>query len=240
MTTPPLPAPGEAVDTASLAGLIFDFDGVIVESADIKTAAFRALYRQYGEDIVAGALAHHQENGGISRRQKIRYCHRTLLGLHLSEAELEHLCLRFSELVEDAVVDAPPVPGAETLLAALAGAVPMFVVSGTPQAELSRIVARRGLNGHFVEVHGSPPEKPPIIRGILDRHRLPADRVLFIGDAMTDYRAAVETSLRFVGRVQAGNDNPFPEGVAVVADLTALTPLDPQARRTTGGRIDGE
>ncbi len=32
--------------------IIFDFDGVIVESGDIKTQAFAELYRSYGEHVV--------------------------------------------------------------------------------------------------------------------------------------------------------------------------------------------
>lgn len=56
--------------------VIFDFDGVIVESADIKTEAFIALYKEHGAQAVAAAVAHHQANGGISRRKKIRHIHR--------------------------------------------------------------------------------------------------------------------------------------------------------------------
>jgi HAD superfamily hydrolase (TIGR01549 family) len=202
--------------------ILFDFDGVIVESADIKIAAFRALYQQYGEPVVAQVIEHHLRNGGISRRQKIRYCHRTLLGIELAPAELEALCQRFAALVEDAVVAAPFVPGAEAVLARHAGRLPMFVISGTPQDELSRIVARRGLADYFVEVHGSPPEKPPILTGILQRHRLTAQRTIFIGDATTDYEAARVCGIPFLGRVAPGDRNRFPPDTRLIVDLTQL------------------
>ncbi len=202
--------------------VIFDFDGVIVESADIKTAAFRALYRPHGAAVEAAAVTHHLANGGISRRKKIRHIHREHLGVSLDQAELDRLCELFSRLVEDAVVNAPAVPGALPLLARLDGQLPRFVVSGTPEPELKRIVARRGLADAFTEVHGSPPEKPPIIRDLLVRYRLQPSTVLFIGDALTDWHAAKETGVRFVGRAAAGTDNPFPEGVPVITDLTGL------------------
>jgi phosphoglycolate phosphatase-like HAD superfamily hydrolase len=204
------------------AAIIFDFDGVLVESADIKTAAFRALYAPHGARVEAAAIAHHLANGGISRRQKIRHIHRENLGTPLAAAELDRLCEVFAGLVEDAVVAAPPVAGAEALLSSLAWHKPTFVVSGTPEPELKRIVARRGLDGAFAEVHGSPPEKPPIILGILARYAFVPDEVLFIGDALTDYRAAAETGLSFLGRVPPGGVNPFPPGVPVIPDLTGL------------------
>lgn len=207
---------------AELEALIFDFDGVILESGDIKTCAFENLYAEYGSDIVASVVEHHLANGGISRRKKIRYCHRELLGIALSDDALEALCQRFSELVEDAVVSADWVPGAESVLERHALTTPMFVVSGTPHEELHRIVTRRDLGRYFVSVFGSPPEKPPILLSILSDHGFAAERALFIGDALTDCRAAETTGLPFVGRVADGRTNPFPPHIRVIRDLHEL------------------
>lgn len=203
--------------------VFLDFDGVILESADIKTKAFTELYKPYGPDVLAAAIAHHKAHGGISRRQKIRHCHATLLGKILSTAELDRLAGQFSHLVEDAVVATDWVPGAEALVTSLQGRMPVFVVSGTPEVELCRIVARRGMSHLFTEVRGSPPEKPPIIRALLSRHGLSADAAVFVGDSMTDHDAALATGLAFVGRVSDGEPSPFPDGTRVVADLTRLT-----------------
>lgn len=218
----PEPAPLPAAPLPEPAALLFDFDGVLVESADIKTAAFRLLYREHGDAVVAAAVAHHMAHGGISRRQKIRHCHRTLLGIDLTPADLDALCLRFSELVEDEVVAAPMVPGAEALLDRLAGRLPLFIVSGTPHPELMRIVARRGLDPLFTGIFGSPPEKPPIIRAILAGHGIAAADAWFIGDAMTDHDAARACGLPFIGRIARDGWNPFPPGTRLIRDLADL------------------
>lgn len=204
--------------------MIFDFDGVIVESADIKTSAFRTMYERHGREMAEVAVMHHVANGGISRRKKIRHLHRTYLNHELSEDDLDHLCRQFALVVEDAVVAAAAVAGAHDLLAANSGRRQQFVVSGTPHDELLRIVGRRGLARFFEEVFGSPPEKPPIIRDILFRHRLAEERVVFVGDSSTDYDAARETGVRFVGRVPPGAANPFPADAPIIPDLTALVP----------------
>lgn len=224
MNGAPRPAvAGPTMDVQGTEAVVFDFDGVIVESADIKTQAFIALYAEHGTAAVAAAVAHHQANGGISRRKKIRHIHHEHLGIRLSDDALEALCQRFSSLVEAAVVDCAAVAGAEDFLAAHHRRLPLFVVSGTPHEELVRIVDRRRLAPYFAGVFGSPPEKPPTIRAILRRHRLAAANVLFVGDARTDYEAAAETGLRFIGRVAAGDASPFPAGTAVVTDLTQLS-----------------
>ena len=35
-----------------LKGIIFDFDGVIAESVQVKTDAFSSIYKPYGKDVV--------------------------------------------------------------------------------------------------------------------------------------------------------------------------------------------
>ncbi len=202
--------------------IFFDFDGVLAESADIKTRAFREMYKDYGDDVLAGALAHHRAHGGVSRIQKIRYCHRELLGIALGHDELASLGRRFSRLVVDAVVDSDWVEGARELLDALVGHRPLFVVSGTPEPELRDIVARRNMTDYFTGVRGSPPDKVTIIRELLADHGLTAGRVLFIGDAMTDHDAARKTGLPFIGRVAPDEASPFPPATTVVPDLRHL------------------
>jgi HAD superfamily hydrolase (TIGR01549 family) len=114
------------------------------------------------------------------------------------------------------------VRGAREVFASQFGRRPLFVVSGTPHDELTRIIERRGLVGWFAEVHGSPPEKATTIRAILARHHLDPGAVLFVGDAAADWRAAREIGLRFIGRLADAKPSPFPPGTPVISDLTQL------------------
>lgn len=204
---------------AEIDAIFFDFDGVLAESSDIKTRAFSEMYKEHGPDVLARALAHHRAHGGVSRIKKIRYCHRELLGTPVEGEELAALGRRFSRLVVEAVVASDWVNGARAMLEAQLGRRPMFIVSGTPEPELRDIVARRAMSHYFVAVRGSPPGKIAVINELLDAHGLAAGRVLFIGDAMTDHDAAKATGLRFIGRVPAHEDSPFPPATAIVADL---------------------
>ena len=202
--------------------VFFDFDGVILESADAKGSAFRALYREYGRDVAEAAVAYHEAHRGLSRRKKIRHCHSRLLGITLSKLELDALARRFSGLLEDAVVACEWVPGAEALLERHCRRLALFVVSRTPECELRRIVSRRGMTACFRSVRGAPPEKVPIIRALLHDYDLLPSRALFVGDLMSDCEAAGATGLAFVGRVACGRRSPFPPGTQVVSDLTRL------------------
>ncbi len=195
---------------------------MLVESTDIKIDAFRSLYEEYGAEVVEKVLAHHAEHEGISRVEKILHCHRRHLGIELGEAALNEICARYSALVEDAVITCAWVAGAREFLEHHQGRLEMFVVTGTPEDEIKRIAEARGMTRLFTEIHGSPRRKEAIVEDVLAARDYGPEESLFVGDAMTDWRAAAASGIRFIGRVGSFRDSPFPDGTRIVPDLTGL------------------
>jgi phosphoglycolate phosphatase-like HAD superfamily hydrolase len=203
--------------------IIFDFDGVVAESGKIKTQAFADLYRDYGEEVVAAVVQHHNQNGGMSRYRKFHHYQQHFLAKPpLTPVEEHALDLRFSKLVVEAVIAADSVPGANELIRQQAQRIPLFVASGTPETELRIIVEKRGLAPYFTAVRGSPTLKQTLVAEILSAHHLTPESTLMIGDALVDYESAHENGLAFLGRVYPGDPNPFPPHVKVVPDLCTL------------------
>lgn len=203
--------------------IIFDFDGVVVESGKIKTQAFAELYRPYGENIVAQVVQFHTQNGGMSRYRKFRHFQQHFLNQPpLTEEEEKQLDVRFSELVVEAVIAAEAVPGAIDLIRQQSQKIPLFVASGTPEVELKVIVERRGLAPYFTAVRGAPALKKTIIAEILSAHNLKPEAVLMIGDAMADLEGAQANNTAFLGRVFPGDPNPFPAHIEIIPDLRGL------------------
>ena len=194
----------------------------MAESADIKTDAFRELYAEFGDDVVQRCVSHHIRHAGISRVRKIELYHKEFLGQTLPPAALKAWIGRYAAIVESKVITAPAVPGAIEFLDAVKGRLKLYVISGTPEDELRRIVVQRGWDGYFDEVHGSPRLKPEIIDDIVTRTGLDKARVLFVGDAMTDYDAAHDRNVAFLGRIAPHHDDLFPPGTETVEDLTGL------------------
>lgn len=209
----------------SFNAIVFDFDGVLVESVDVKTQAFAELYRTHGETVVEQVVAHHLANGGVSRFEKFRYFHSNILGVPLRAEEEVKLGERFSSLVEDAVVAAPYVAGAREFLENNSIRLPMYVASGTPQQELQRIIARRGMAQYFREIYGSPAVKGLILQKIVQDNGCDPNCILMVGDAMTDYEGALQAGTSFIGRVPPGVKNPFPASVRIFPNLEGLQRL---------------
>ncbi len=181
--------------------LFFDFDGVIVESADIKTAAFRDIFKKFPASLDK-IVDYHKKNMGISRFVKFRYIFKNILKKSLSVNAEKELGKLFSEIVYEKVLKTPMVKGASSFLNANFQKYPLFLISGTPEEELLDIVAKRKLSLYFNEIHGAPKQKATSIRGILKRFKWDPEETVFIGDAVSDYEASQKTEVHFVARVR--------------------------------------
>ena len=61
------------IDLSHYQTLIFDCDGVILNSNQIKTEAFYNVAKIYGHPAAQALKEYHILNGGISRYQKFEY-----------------------------------------------------------------------------------------------------------------------------------------------------------------------
>lgn len=202
--------------------IFFDFDGVILDSVHVKTQAFAAIFSCYGPEIEKAVVDYHLSNGGVSRFKKFEYYYTYLLHKPLDQETMDDLGKQFNRLVLDKVLASPFIPGAgETLNQLKEHHIPAFVASGTPDEELKLIVEKKDLAEYFLEIHGSPRKKDDIILDIAKRYDYSLSQCLFIGDAMTDYKAAKATGTDFLGVVQNGQESPFPAGTWVKERLEA-------------------
>lgn len=202
--------------------ILFDFDGVLVDSVNIKRDAFAKLYVEYGEDIVKKVLEHQEINTGMYRFEKFRYFHREFLGKELLPRDLEILNKKFSRLVKQSVIGANEIPHAKKTLDRLSKRIPLHLISATPEEELKQIISARKMGGYFWSIHGSPLEKVTHIVNIIEQYNYKSQNVLMIGDTVADYTASLKAGITFLGYHLAGASNPFPESVSVITDLTVL------------------
>ena len=203
--------------------VIFDFDGVILESAEIKTEAFRELFSIYPEHVDR-IVQYHINNIGISRWTKFDYIYSNYLKKELTCEEKEFLGESFSGLVVEKVKACPFVPGALEFLKEYHSRLGLYVVSATPSFELSEILDFRGLSGYFRKAYGSPGGKADAAKDILANEGIDSDAVILVGDSLADYDAAVEVGVLFVGRVNSAQAyNPFlRKGVHIITNLLEL------------------
>ena len=115
--------------------IFFDFDGVILESVDIKGWAFGKLFENYPQHVDK-IVVFHFANGGMSRFDKFRYIYKNILNKPLPDEEFDALCLKFSDLAFKRVLKCEFVPGALEFLGKYYKKINFYIISGTPQDEI--------------------------------------------------------------------------------------------------------
>jgi HAD superfamily hydrolase (TIGR01549 family) len=203
----------------SIEALFFDFDGVLVDSARTKKKAFETLFKDFSDEIIKAVVHYHTLHGGISRVEKIRHTHKNIIKKPLTEKGVMEWADRYSDLVVQEMIRLPWIKGAKAFLDEYASKLPVFVISGTPETELKYLVDQRKMSHYFKEILGSPVKKPEHIRNLLAKYSLTPEQCVFIGDALTDYNAALDTGLHFIG-IQG--EVHFPDTVKPLPDCQGL------------------
>ncbi len=194
----------------ALALLIFDCDGVILESVDCKSRAFERIGQDYGLDAGEALLQYHLAHGGVNRVEKFDWFFREVLGREITPEEMNDLKRKFVDYALDEIRASAPVPGVLDVLERWKGRVPMYVASGAPHDELNEILTQKGLASYFTGIYGAPPGKTELLRTILRETGLPASETLMIGDSDTDRYAAEAVNACFYGRGEGFKHSPWP------------------------------
>jgi len=201
--------------------IIFDFDGVLVESNEIRFNGFRKLFKDYPQGEVEKLVAYAKANGGVSRYKKIEYFFNEIRREPISEESVNQWAAQFSTLVEQDIVEAKPVEGSLKFLEDYFSHFDFAIVSGSDQAELRRICEKRKINHFFKMILGSPVEKKDNIASLLSDLNWQHNESLYVGDSNNDLEAAKANALDFVGRC-SGLINWEKSNVRFILDLSSL------------------
>lgn len=180
--------------------IIFDFDGVILDSMKVRDKGFYEIFKEHPIELVEELMKYHRINGGLSRFHKIRYFYENLLKKKITEEEVQKYANKFSVIMLDELTN-------ESLL--ILDSVNFikdnyknhifYVASGSEEKELNKICEKLGLAEYFSGIYGSPKEKKLIVKDIIESHNYNNKEVALIGDSINDYDAAVYNNIDFYG-----------------------------------------
>ena len=180
--------------------IIFDFDGVILDSMPIRELGFREIFKDYPEEAVAKLIRFHNYNGGLSRFVKIRYFFEKILGQSISDEELANYALQFSEIMRrELVKESYQIRETVEFIKSNYKRYRLFIVSGSEQSELRYLCKKQGLDQCFVDILGSPTEKLELVMRLIREAYCATTDTVLIGDSINDYEAAIKNGIEFYG-----------------------------------------
>lgn len=182
------------------ASLVFDCDGVILNSNRVKTDAFYQAALPYGEAAAQAMVDYHVANGGVSRYLKFAHFLEQLVPEYAagrSGPNLDELLEHYANAVLEGLLSCEVAPGLEQLRKRIPNT-RWLIVSGGDQTELRHVFAQRGLTELFDGgIYGSPDTKDEILAHKLQNNTIQTP-ALFLGDSKYDHQAATAAGLDFL------------------------------------------
>ncbi len=179
--------------------LIFDCDGTLLRTADVKVRAFAHIGSLYSREASETMAEWQRKQGGVNRSEKFARMFREVLGREITPEESKNLSKEFYGFCIDELRKAPLMPGVTDVLEAWKGKIPIYVASGAPQAELEELLENNGLTGYFTGIYGSPPAKAELLRRIIKESGASSFYTVMVGDSQADLDAAQTVDARFYG-----------------------------------------
>jgi phosphoglycolate phosphatase-like HAD superfamily hydrolase len=184
---------------------IFDCDGVILDSNELKIEAMRNALEQCNckKEEVNKCIDYFKNNFGKSRYHHIKifindFIERDEIELiNISKALLENYSTSCKELYMKAEIT----PGFLSFIDKLKGV--KYIASGSAEEELRDVFSLRGLSKYFEGIFGSPTRKTEIVDKIYKNHST-AKMVMF-GDSISDFEASHSSNIDFVGYLAFSN-----------------------------------
>ncbi len=183
-----------------LAGVLFDMDGVLLDSSQAWYEVLCSAARQFGYPAVSFELF--AENFGAGVREDIE---RFFPGL-----DEDRLRAYYHSEFAKQLAAVRPMPGVQLMLQTLRDAgLRLAVVTNTPRPTAELMLRDQGLAGYFqaLAASGDAPEKPApdLVLRAMSALELLADACIYVGDSSSDSRAAAAAGVRMVGMGRAGH-----------------------------------
>lgn len=213
--------------------LVFDFDGVIVNSEPLHLRAFQAVLA--AESIALSASEYYARYVGLSDRDAFEAVGREA-GTRWSAGRVDALVARKGAEVQRVLAeDSPLFPEAAARIRALAAEWPLAVASGALRSEIKQVLDRTGLSPCFVtivaagETPRSKPAPDPYTLAVARLSaalgtRLEPSRVAAVEDTVQGLTSARAAGLRTIAVTTTFPASALASADHVTTDISAVTP----------------
>jgi phosphoglycolate phosphatase-like HAD superfamily hydrolase len=182
------------INSQKIDQIAFDFDGVLVDSNDIKRDCFLKVAGLYDDSIRDRFDRYCKDHPGETRFEKMRWLSRAVN--ETTDVTSEELIDQYTYCVRSALLHADRVEALEELKKRNPN-ISWSIVSAAPENELKWYIEEVGWSNLFEDgVHGAPRIKKTVFKNEFDAEE--REEMVFFGDSESDYRIAEALDIKFV------------------------------------------
>ena len=202
--------------------IIFDFDGVIVDSNEVRMNGFIRLYQNRYPWAIDEFRRYLRLNSGLSRYKKIEYFYKNILRIEPELTILTKDAEDYSSIVTSDVIKAPFIDGSIDFIKKNINRFEYAMISSSNQLELIKICMSRDIDKYFTEILGSPIEKNKNIERFIRNKNAIKSEIVYVGDTKYDEIAALNSGISFIGFGQKSEFSQTEKVVNTYAELEKI------------------
>jgi len=180
--------------------IVFDFDGTLVDSNQLKHDAYFELfpddnfYKEIVSDVLSDIL---EESRYVILKEILKRINLKTIDDNL-DYRVQSLANKYNDIVINGAKYCRERTGAKEILESLCKNFKLYLSSTTPEASLKEIVKHRRWEGFFCGIFGYPDDKTSVLFDILKRESINPDKLLVVGDGKSDRDSANNVKCDFL------------------------------------------
>ena len=180
--------------------IFWDFDGVILNSDNIRTEGFKYIFDSYSKKEIDMLINYHKINGGLSRYEKIEFFSQKILDEKLNDEQKRQYAQLYSNYCKERLCDKNLlIKSSINFIKENHKNFDFHLVSASDEKELIYISSNLDIKKYFKSISGSPVNKIENIKKLLKSNNYNESRCCLIGDSINDKFAATENKISFFG-----------------------------------------
>lgn len=199
--------------------IIFDFDGVILDSSELKLHVFKTLFTNMCDESVYELNNYLELNQGVSRFIKFKYIIENFTNQIYDTQTEDQLDMEFKSLLFKHYNNTSFIYGALDFIQKNYKKKHMYIATSSPDEEIKKILKLKMIDKYFIATYGHPTSKSEAIEKIIKSYGHIREEIIFFGDQNSDYEASKSCMIDFIG-VQKSLI--FDSKIVVIRDFTEI------------------
>ncbi|MBI4088142.1 HAD family hydrolase [Candidatus Kaiserbacteria bacterium] len=205
--------------------IVFDFDGVIIPSEEIKIEGYSLIFSEFGEEVPERAIEEARREFVDAKGDRYDII-RSIFKRTGREGDIEKAVAEYAErygaIVKKRIMALRVEEQVRTTLGNLAKRFPLYINSNNPDEFLRGLLRTLGVEVFFKGIYGSSHTKLENLQAIAREEDLKPEEIIFVGDGEGDRTAAEDFGCEFIGIATSLNGWSETDSFRVIISLSEL------------------
>lgn len=190
--------------------IIFDFDGVIVDSNYIREQIYFDIFNHIlnSKEMIKESITEDstRDRYGIIKAALQKLKDKNSMQFQDLEQETKKYVQEYNRITEKKVSEVSEIPGARKSLEILSQEYPLFIITGTIQSSIDIVLKNRNIQKYFKKVYGGFRNKIEGMNKLIREQKIILKNSILVGDGKADYECAKYFDIPFVGIINETNN----------------------------------